>query len=529
MDRISILDCTLRDGGYVNNFSFGKKTIKKIIAKLSKAAIDIIECGFLSDCQYNSDKTLFSDVEQIRELIDEKNENLLYVAMIQVGLYDPNNLPGFNGKGIDGIRLTFHEHELEKAIYDARLIMEKGYKVFVQPVGTTTYPDDILLKLIDKVNDLQPYAFYLVDTLGVLYKNDLLRLFYLIDHNLNRDIYLGFHSHNNLQMSFANAQELMQLNSSRKIILDTSVYGLGRGAGNLNTELVTQYINTNFILKYDNIEILEIIDEYIKPLKISYKWGYDAAYYLAAIFNCHPNYASFLLNKQTVHIQDINHILKNMSYDKRALYDEKYISEMYTDYLGKHVNDESVLAKLSEELKNRDVILIAPGSSASKYIENICERKNSGSFIICINFNPSEYQADMIFVSNMKRFGAIANIDRIAATVKVVVTSNIPINAVSQISVVDYRGLNNESPTIVDNAGLMCVNLMNKIGLKKISLIGFDGYTGDIKNNYYDRSMSFNVDQHNLEEMNIETVKKFNQIKSQMKVEFISPSIYSER
>lgn len=116
-------------------------------------------------------------------------------------------------------------------------------------------------------------------------------MFYLVDHNLNRNISVGFHSHNNLQLSFANAQELMQLNTPRRLIVDASIYGMGRGAGNLNTELVTQYINSNLGLKYDNLEILEIIDEYIRPLSMKYNWGYDAAYYIASVAGCHPNYA----------------------------------------------------------------------------------------------------------------------------------------------------------------------------------------------------------------------------------------------
>ena len=95
----------------------------------------------------------------------------------------------------------------------------------MQPVGTTNYDDESLLKLIKDVNELKPFAFYLVDTLGVMYRHDMRKLFYLIDSNLSMSIKLGFHSHNNLQMSFANAQEMMRLAKRRKIIIDSSCYG----------------------------------------------------------------------------------------------------------------------------------------------------------------------------------------------------------------------------------------------------------------------------------------------------------------
>ncbi|MFR7384805.1 MAG: hypothetical protein ACLUTO_10770 [Anaerostipes sp.] len=88
--------------------------------------------------------------------------------------------------------------------------MDKGYEVFMQPVGTTSYSDVELLNLFERINEMKPYAFYLVDTLGKLYAKQLLKLFYLADDNLDEDITIGYHSHNNLQLSFSNAQQLIQ-------------------------------------------------------------------------------------------------------------------------------------------------------------------------------------------------------------------------------------------------------------------------------------------------------------------------------
>ena len=82
-----------------------------------------------------------------------------------------------------------------------------------------------------------PYAFYLVDSFGTMKRKDMLRFFYMIEHNLREDIVIGFHSHNNLQLAYANAQTLVDLQTSRSLILDSSIMGMGRGAGNLNSEL----------------------------------------------------------------------------------------------------------------------------------------------------------------------------------------------------------------------------------------------------------------------------------------------------
>ena len=88
------------------------------------------------------------------------------------------------GNSIEGIRLTFHKEEIEQAFEWARIIMEKGYEVFMQPVGTAFYSDLELLQLVEKINELNPYAFYIVDTLGSMYRNEVSHRFYLIDENM---------------------------------------------------------------------------------------------------------------------------------------------------------------------------------------------------------------------------------------------------------------------------------------------------------------------------------------------------------
>ena len=529
MNRVSILDCTLRDGGYVNNFRFGEKIIKDIIKKLSKASIDIIECGFLESGKSNADETLFGSVEDIKYVIQEKNENLMYVAMIQYGKISAEEISDYDGSSIDGIRLTFHEHEIEEAFVVGKELMKKGYKVFMQPVGTMTYTDTALLDLINKINILRPFAFYMVDTLGTMYKNDLLRMFYLIDHNLNKNIVIGFHSHNNLQLSFANAQELMQLNTPRKLIIDASVFGMGRGAGNLNTELATQYINANLEFRYDNITIMEIIDKYIRPLSMKYRWGYDAAYYIASVTGCHPNYASFLMNKQTLHIQDIYAILNNLAQESRALFDKEYIGACYIHYMNHRIDDSQVLTELRDVIGNKNILLLAPGKSLKKNMQKIKQIAKQDCFIICVNFMPLDIPVDMMFVSNMKRFRNIEELKTHGSeNVKLVVTSNITCGSDTHMYVVDYASYINEEQCIADNAGLMCINFLNKLGVKNIMLAGFDGFSANTQENFFETSMCLDVESDRLQRMNIATSQKLVQLGTQLNISFLTKSMYQK-
>lgn len=525
---IKILDCTLRDGGYVNNFCFGEANIRNIIRKLSKANIDIVECGFLKSKEFDSNKSLFGDIASVKNAICKKSPNTMYVAMIQYGKISIEEINNRDKDSIDGIRLTFHEHEIEGAFVFGEQLKEKGYQVFMQPVGTTTYSDEALLCLIKRVNELMPFAFYMVDTLGVMHKNDVLRMFYLVDNNLNKNIAIGFHPHNNLQLSFANAQELMEVNTYRDIIIDSSVYGMGRGAGNLNTELMTQYINKHIERKYDNLEILEIIDEYIKPLTITYHWGYDAVYYLAAITNSHPNYASFLLNKQTLHVQDIYSILCCMDEVKRTLYDKEYIQQQYVKYMSHAINDNTSREELARDIGEKKVLLLAPGKSVQDYYADLKKLVEvEKPYVISVNHIPDGINPDLLFMSNIKRFDKVKAEDGHAfAGRKTVIASNINALISEPVYVINYASYLCEDQTIVDNAGLMCINLLKKIGVKEISLAGFDGF-GDF--NLDGSCADFETIQSNhYQEVNLAISKELKRLKTQTNIVFVTPSIYEK-
>lgn len=528
MNRVRILDCTLRDGGYINDFRFGDTVIKDIVAKLSKASIDIIECGFLQSGAFDRDKSLYGSVSAIKHHIGVKNKNLMYVAMIQYGGISNEEIEPYDGDSVDGIRVTFHEHEIDDAFVLGRQLMDKGYQVFMQPVGTVTYTDEALLRLIARINTLKPYAFYIVDTLGTMYKNDLLRMFYLVDHNLDKKIAVGFHSHNNLQLSFANAQELMQLNTPRRLIIDASVYGMGRGAGNLHTELVTQYINANFGLQYDNLEILEIIDGHIRPLSLRYTWGYDAAYYIASITGCHPNYASFLLNKQTLHVQDIYSILNNLSPERRALFDKAYIGEEYLQHMSRRVDDRASQEELAAMIGGKKVLLLAPGKSLGSHTEMLRSLVASGEYVtVSVNFIPTDIPVDIAFISNMKRFRNVYELAGYSVkNIKVIVTSNIDTSGCEGVSVIDYSSFINEEQCIADNAGLMCMNLLKKVGAAQLLLAGFDGFAENRRDNYFNESMLVDVETERLQRINIATTAKISQLRTQMEISFLTASVY---
>lgn len=523
MSNIQILDCTLRDGGYINDFRFGRRAIVKIIDKLTQAGVDIIETGFLEDGVYDVDSSVYTSVSQIASLLPAKRGKSMYVAMACYGEYDLGQLDVYDGEGIDGIRVTFHYNEVEEALEYCREIQRKGYKVFVQPVGTSSYTDSELLNLIEKVNELKPYAFYLVDTLGLMLEDEVLRFFYLINHNLADDIHIGLHSHNNLQLSYSNCQVLTKINTSRTISLDSSVYGMGRGAGNLNTELIAQYLNEHKEGKYEIECLLEIVDEFILKIKHEHEWGYSVPYYLAAIHGCHPNYASYFAEKNTLTVKDIASILQMIEPAKRSLFSKELAEMKYLEFQSREVDDSKVLEYLREAIGEHNVLLIAPGASISDNIERIKRiAQEKACVVIGISFVPDFIECDFIFLSNLKRYNTTFN--PMKKAIRLIHTSNIEVNE-GNVLTVNYSSLINPENIIRDNSMLMALNMISILHAEKVFIAGMDGYAVSGPN-YYQERLGMNHDTELIRQINQAVRRRIEQLSNRIDIEFLTPSRY---
>ncbi|QNK58374.1 aldolase catalytic domain-containing protein [Paenibacillus sp. PAMC21692] len=527
MKNFSLLDCTLRDGGYINDWKFGYDDIKSILERLTKANIDIIECGFLEDGFYDKDTSLFRDTDQIASLLPVPRGVSQYVAMIRFGHLAIDNLKPYDGNSISGLRITFHENEVKEAIEYCRLIQDKGYNVYVQPVGTTSYSDQYLLELITLVNSLKPYAFYIVDTLGLMKKNDLLRMFYLVDNNLSKEIRIGYHSHNNLQLAFSNAQELLNVQTKRNVIIDSSVHGMGRGAGNLNTELITQYLNTAKETAYQTDYLLEIVDETTNVILRKHTWGYSVPYYLAATNNCHPNYASYLMGRKTLPVKAISAILKNINADQREIYNENYIFELYKQFQEHHIDDANTLNRLKDRLQGKRILVIAPGKSVNSNLEIIGDYDKVNDVTITVNFDGNDFNVDYCFFSNSKRFSQYIGTQKAALRDKqYIITSNIQTEINRNFDIVNYSSLINSEKVASDNAMLMLISLLIQLNQKSIDIIGFDGYQLGVPGNYSDEILENILDDATVENLNTEIKRVVALYSQRIQLNFLTNSIY---
>ena len=284
MDKFNLLDCTLRDGGYINKWSFKDEEISAIIEQLIQANLDFIEVGYINRHAPEKDFTQFKSIEKISQYVPKDRKNSIILAMADTEQFEPEDLTEYTGKSVDGIRVVFYKHQIEKAMLLARGVKEKGYKLFMQPMVTVDYSIDEYSKLAKRIAELKPYAVSVVDSFGYMSKSDFRRYFKILDNLLEADVMIGFHSHNNMNLAFITAQDILEYNTYRRLVIDSSLYGMGRGAGNLNTELIANYYNMTLGKKYDVIRILDLISRYIMPIYNRRAWGYSPYYFITRYF-----------------------------------------------------------------------------------------------------------------------------------------------------------------------------------------------------------------------------------------------------
>lgn len=516
--NIEILDCTLRDGGYINNWQFTEKINNSIFDSLVSSKVEVIECGYLSFEKEIKQGTIYKNINEIESSLKniQSRNTINLVVMINQGEVDVSKLPLCEDTKIDGIRLAFHKKNLEKSLEEAKIIKEKGYKVFFQPMVTKSYSEEEFLKLLNKTNELNPYAFYIVDSFGSIDKKDFLRFLSLSDHRLQRQIKLGFHGHNNMQYVFANAINLLENVSTRDILIDSSIFGMGRGAGNLNTEIIFDYLNKYYNKNYNIEPLLEVADNYIEYLYRENPWGFTPAQYFSAKYNCHPNYASYLTSMKKLSIKAINAILSQIQDLKKPSFDKDYIHNIYLEYNKKSVTLTPINLNMFE---NKKILIIGAGKSIYEKQNEIKKYIDEDTIVVNLNSSKEIIKTDFHFYTNQKRYDE--NIDLIQED-KLITASNIISHKNGKI--VDYSKLLKTSYKDNENVLSLFLGLLRECNIKKIFLAGIDGYKLNKESKDNDNIQLTNLDFK--EEENIKIKKVIEYFSEVFSIEFVTPTIF---
>lgn len=516
---IKLLDCTLRDGGHQNGSLFGEEVIDDIIAGLNHAGADYVEIGFLRTENVGAGYSASDSIEALESRFCGGDHRCRYVVMIQEDQYPIQKLPDYNGGSIGMVRVSFHDYDKEQGLEYCREVIRKGYHLSMNPINIAGYTDIEILELVSAANEMGADVFTAVDTFGALTKDDLVRLYMLLNHNLSGDICLGFHFHDNLQMAYTLAQSVVEIASeSREIIIDASLLGMGREPGNLCIELMMDFLNRKKGARYDVDMALDLIDQYIQEFKKRYPWGYETVYSLSAQYRLHRSYAEYLMKKQKLKAKQIRHILGQISEGHKSRYDEAYVEKLYRDFVARDVDDSSFREKLRSEIGNRQVILIAPGHTLLDVERELHEQKNKNSFLISANFIPDFIEIDYVFCTNLKRMGQIKG--RIPEQ-KLMVATFMKEDCKGERNLLNTNELGRFGELYWDNCMLMLMHLMRDIGIKDFSVAGWDGFSAG--HNFYDGRME---SVYNYEDENSKVIHVLKNCFYDVQIEFLTESIY---
>ena len=535
MKNVKILDCTLRDGGRIINCAFPDAETKDISYRLASAKIDIVEVGFLRDSakvNYQGDSTFFTDVDQIRPFVN-RNSSTKYVAFIDYELFDFDSLKPFDGTSIDGVRVGFtkksFDNQRDEIVRRLKEVKEKGYMLFIQGVNSLGYSDKVFLNLLELVNEIHPAGFGIVDTYGAMYIDDVDRIYTLVDHNLEEDIAIDFHSHNNYQLSFAFAQEIIRLsNGKRQVILDATLNGMGKGAGNLNTELIVDYLVRKRNYDYDFDMILDLVDDYILNYHSKHSWGYSIPALMGGVYKSHPNNIIYLTEKFRLATKDIKYIISMIDPQLRMRYDYDNIQRLYQEYNHTKVDDHEALESLKKRLEGKDILLLLPGSSIVEYKEQIIkeieERKMT---VIMANF----IDVDYLKYDCLAFWGSTKRYERFKGEregLQSFLTSNVESDCVGDW-VFNYDSYIDRTKEYSDNTMLMLLRILHRIGVTRYSIAGFDGFkeSGNYCNGSIFGEERFRNKYEETNKAIKDHLKAFVDFAGEsLRVKFLTPSIY---
>lgn len=490
---IELLDCTLRDGAYICDSKFGTQAIKGIIKKSQDAGIDVIECGWLKDSDHTEGTSFFHVPGDLKQYFDKRRSDATYVVMIDWDRYNLDNLPDCDGESIDAIRVVFPHAKFKEGLEVGKQILAKGYKVFYQAANTLAYSDEDLVELAKCVNEINPVSISVVDTFGAMYEEDLDRIITILDKNLNKSIKLGFHSHNNQQLSFSLTMHFIEQlkKSGRDVVVDASLCGMGRGAGNATTELIANYINRKHNGHYDLDAIMDAIDTYMSYFQENFKWGYSTSYYIAGMYCCHVNNIAYLSNNHRTSAKDMRNVIESLSPDDRTKYDYDLLESKYIENQSRIVDDETIIARLKDEFRDREILLVAPGKSSVLYQHKIKKYiADKKPIVIAVNALLPDYDYDYLFVSNKSRYDYAKETrkSQFDATRKILL-SNIKTEANADECIIQYSKAIKRGWEHFDNAVICCLRLMDKLHVRNIAIAGFDGFKNVYNESYADESL----------------------------------------
>ena len=289
--QIKVLDCTIRDGGLMNNHKFDDQVVKAVYTACVEAGIDYMELGYKASRKVvvpgEHGDWKYCREDDLRRIVGDNPTSLKLTVMADAERtdYHEDILPKTQSV-IDMVRVATYIHQIPTALEMVKDAHDKGYETTVNIMAVSTVPEYELNEGLELLAGSETKAVYVVDSFGSLYSEQvqhLVRKYLSYCKAAGKEV--GMHAHNNLQLGFANTIEAIVLGAN---MLDATMAGLGRGAGNCPMELLVGFLHNP---KYNLLPVLRCVQDMIEPLRSKLMWGFDLPYMLTGFLNQHPRSA----------------------------------------------------------------------------------------------------------------------------------------------------------------------------------------------------------------------------------------------
>lgn len=292
-NNYKIVDCTIRDGGLINNWNFSVQFVQRLYAALNEAGVQYMEIGYK-----NSPKLLttvdkagcwrFLDDDFLHTVIPQKGNTKLS-ALVDIGRVDENDILPHSKSILDLIRVACYIKDVSKAVHLIHAFHERGYETTLNIMALSNVMEHDLIEALMMIKDSVVDVVYIVDSYGSLDYQDIHFLVNKFQTYLPHKR-LGVHTHNNMQLAFSNTLTAAQLGVE---MLDASVYGMGRGAGNCPTELLLTHLKNN---QFQLRPLVKFIETDMLAMRKQWEWGYLIPYLITGTLDQHPRSAMTLLS-----------------------------------------------------------------------------------------------------------------------------------------------------------------------------------------------------------------------------------------
>jgi 4-hydroxy 2-oxovalerate aldolase len=286
--EIKVLDCSIRDGGLINQWQFTDAFVRATYQALCAAGVDYVEIGYkASKTQFDPEKFgkwRFCNDDDVRRVLDGIEPVAKLACMVDIGRVEEKDLLPASQSPFSMIRVACYIREVDKGIALCKMIQDKGYETTVNIMAVSTNLEREIDEALADLAKIEVPCVYVVDSYGAMHSEDVTFLVNKYKAALPGKT-IGIHTHNNRQLAFSNT---IQAIINGATMLDASVYGIGRGPGNCCLELLLTFLqNPKFRLR----PVLELIQTHYLPLREKIEWGYIIPYMITGMLNEHPRVA----------------------------------------------------------------------------------------------------------------------------------------------------------------------------------------------------------------------------------------------